>query len=47
MVTRGRYYGVAAEGMAIEDVKEEAMGFGRGPSVGSRGHWEISCLIAL
>lgn len=35
------------EGVATEDVKEEALGFSRGPSVGSRGHWEIACLTDL
>lgn len=35
------------DGVAIKDVKEEAMGFGRRPSVGSRGHWEIVWLTDL
>lgn len=35
------------DGVAIKDVKKEAMGFGRGPSVGSRGHWEIAWLTDL
>lgn len=44
VITRRRYYVIAVEGMVIKDVKEEAMGFGRGPGVGSRRHWEIVCL---
>lgn len=31
------------EGTDIKDIKEEALGFGRGLDMGSRGHWEVRC----
>lgn len=44
VVTRRRYCVTVVEGMVFKNIKKEATEFGRGPGVGSRGHWEIVCL---